>query len=332
MARDVPPMLRGKTLMRHVRTFGSLLAETFNEWIEDKAPRLGAALAYYAAFSIAPLLLLLVAIVGFFYKDEPLSRVQTQIGELVGRNGAEAIIASIEGVKAADGGIAATVIGLITLLLGATGMFGQLQDAMNTIWEVTPKPRRLWVDTLRTRVLSFALVLSICFLLLVSMVLSAALAWVSEYFTYLLPFTARVWPIVDFCVSFGVVTVLFAMIFKIMPDVRIEWNDVWLGAAVTAAMFAIGKILIGFYLGRSSFASAYGAAGSLLVLLAWVYYSSQILFFGAEFTWVYAKRYGRNFRPARGAMALTEEARIRQGIPHTKTIEEAFKGKTKKVA
>ena len=316
--------------MQHVRTFGSLLAETFNEWLEDKAPRLGAALAYYAAFSIAPLLLLLVAVVGFFYQDQPLYRVQTQIGHIVGPNGAEAIIASIEGLKA-DDGTTATVLSLLTLLLGATGMFGQLQDAMNTIWEVTPKPRRVWADILRTRVLSFALVLSICFLLLVSMVISAALALISEYFTYLLPFTATFWPIVDFFVSFTVVTVLFAMIFKIMPDVKIDWSDVWLGAAVTSAMFAIGKILIGLYLGQSSF-TAYGAAGSLLVLLAWVYYSSQILFFGAEFTFVYAKRYGRRFRPARGARFLTEEMRIRQGIPHTSTVDDAFKPKKGRVA
>jgi membrane protein len=318
--------------MEHVRTFGSLLAETFTQWVEDKADRLGAALAYYAAFSIAPLLLFLVAVVGFFYKDEPLYRVQSQIAQIVGPNGAKAIIASIGGVQAADGGGIATLLSIVTLLLGATGMFGQLQDAMNTIWEVTPKPRRVWADIIRTRVLSFALVLSICFLLLVSLVLSAVLAWVSEYLTHLLPFTASVWPLVDFAVSFGVVTVLFAMIFKILPDVRIYWSDVWLGAAVTAGMFAIGKILIGFYLGRGSFTSAYGAAGSLLVLLAWVYYSSQILFFGAEFTWVYAKRYGRHFRPARGARFLSEEMRIHQGIPHTATVEEAFKGKRKNVA
>jgi membrane protein len=150
------------------------------------------------------------------------------------------------------------------------------------------------------------------------------LAWLSAYFTHLLPFTVGLWPLVDLALSFTVTTVLFAMIFKILPDVTIDWSDVWLGAAVTAAMFAIGKIVIGLYLGRGSFTSAYGAAGSLLVLLAWIYYSSQILFFGAEFTWVYAKRYGRRFRPSRGATFLTEDMRIHQGIPHTKTVEDAF--------
>lgn len=307
--------------MQRVRAFGSLLAETSNAWFEDKAQRLGAALAYYAAFSIAPLLVILVAVVGLFYEDRPLSRVQAQIAQVVGRNGAEAIIASIQGVKAADGDSLAVALSFITLAIGATGMFGQLQDAMNTIWEVAPNPRRLWADIIRTRVLSFALVLSICFLLLVSLVLSAALAWVSEYVRHLLPFTGTLWPLIDFAVSFGVTTVLFAMIFKILPDVKIYWSDVWLGAGVTAAMFAVGKILIGLYLGRSSFASAYGAAGSLLVLLAWVYYSSQILFFGAEFTRAYAKLHGRHLRPARGAIVLTEEMRIQEGIPHTRTIE-----------
>src|SRR5256714_5382268 len=203
---------------------------------------------------------------------------------MAGYDAGEAIIATIRGVKNTAGGLGATIVSIITLILGATGMFGQLQDAMNTIWEVTPKPRRFWADILRTRLLSFSMVLAICFLLLVSLVLTAFLANVSKYFQELLPFTASVWPLVDFAVSFGVTTVLFAAMFKILPDVDIAWGDVWLGAAATAALFAVGKIGIGLYLGRSSFTSAYGAAGSLLVLLAWVYYSAQILFFGAEFT------------------------------------------------
>jgi membrane protein len=155
--------------------------------------------------------------------------------------------------------------------------------------------------------------------------LSTFLATASAYFKEVLPFTAAVWPLVDFGVSFGATTMLFAAIFKILPDVDVEWSDVWLGAAATAALFAIGKIGIGFYLGRSSFTSAYGAAGSLLVLLAWVYYSSQILFFGAEFTRVYAKHYKHRFRPDRGAVFLTEEMRVKQGIPHVQTVEEAYK-------
>ncbi len=305
--------------------FISLLSETLNEWFEDKAQRLGAALAYYAAFSIAPLLILLVAVAGFFYKDKSLELVQSQLAQVLGANAAEAVTALMRNVKSGgSNGATATVLSIITLIVGATGMFGQLQDAMNTIWEVTPKPRRLWADVLRTRVLSFALILAICFLLLASLVLSAALAWTSEYLQHLVPFTATLWPIADFGLSFTITTLLFGMIFKIMPDVYVAWSDVWLGGATTAALFAIGKIGIGFYLGRSSFNSAYGAAGSLLVLLAWVYYSSQILFFGAEFTWVYAHHKGRRFRPAHGATFLSEATRIHQGIPHNAMVREAF--------
>jgi membrane protein len=305
-----------------MRGFWSLLSETFNEWLEDKAPRLGAALAYYAAFSIAPLLVLLVGVARYFYHEDTIAKVQSQIALMAGYNAAEAFIATIRGASNASSGFAPRVLSIATLVLGATGMFGQLQDAMNTIWDVTPKPRRFWSDILRTRLLSFAMVLSICFLLLVSLALSAFLANVSKYFQELLPFTGSVWPLVDFGFSFIVTTMLFAAIFKILPDVDIDWQDVWLGAAATAALFAVGKIAIGLYLGRSSFTSAYGAAGSLLVMLAWVYYSSQILFFGAEFTFVYTKQYRRGLRPARGAVALTEAARIHQGIPHNSVIEE----------
>lgn len=306
-------------------TAWSLISQTFNEWVEDKAERLGAALAYYAAFSIAPLLIIVVSIVSFFYKGDTLGQIQHQIGMIAGNNAAEAIVATARGIKSQGGSVKATVISIITLIIGATGVFSALQDAMNTIWEVTPRPRRVWMEILRMRFLSFALVVAICFLLLVSLVVSTALAAISAYFQTLLPITGAVWPLIDFVVSFGITTLLFAMIFKILPDVHIEWSDVWIGAAATAALFAIGKIAIGMYLGRSAFASAYGAAGSLLVLLAWVYYSSQILFLGAEFTQVYANRYGKRLRPSNGAMFLTEEARINQGIPHTRTIEEAAK-------
>jgi membrane protein len=308
-----------------MRGFWSLLSETFNEWLEDKAQRLGAALAYYAAFSIAPLLVLLVGVAGYFYKEDTLGHVQSQIALMAGHSAAEAFVAMMRGAGNSSAGFAPTAVSIVTLILGATGMFGQLQDAMNTIWEVTPKPRRLWADILRTRLLSFSLVLAICFLLLISLALSAFLANVSKYFQQLLPFTASVWPIVDFGFSFVVTTLLFAAIFKILPDVDIAWQDVWLGAAATAALFALGKIAIGFYLGRSSFTSAYGAAGSLLALLAWVYYSSQILFFGAEFTFVYTRQYKRRLRPARGAVLLSETARIHQGIPHTAVVDEEIK-------
>jgi membrane protein len=267
-----------------------LVSETVDHWQADKAPRLGAALAYYAAFSLAPLLVLVVAITGFVYKGDGLGQIQSQISMMAGSNAAEAVVAMIRGVKSTGGGIIATILGILTLLLGATGMFVELQDAMNTIWHVQASSRAVWADMVRSRVLSFLMVFAICAVLLVSVGLTAFLANISKYFQHLLPFTASVWPLVDFGSSVLVTAILFAAIFKILPDVPIAWRDVWLGAAVTAVLFAIGKIGIGFYLGRSSFASAYGAAGSLLVLLAWVYYSAQILFLGAEFTYVYTQR------------------------------------------
>jgi membrane protein len=308
-----------------MRQLGALFSETVTRWVEDKAPRLGAALAYYAAFSIAPLLVLLVGVAGYIYHEDTLSRVQQQIAIMAGHNAAEAIVATIRGANNTATGVAPTVLSMITLMVAATGMFGQLQDAMNTIWGVTPKPRRLWADILRTRLLAFLLVIAICMLLLASLLATAVLANMNKFFQEKLPFTTTVWPLVDFGFSFLATTILFASIFKILPDVEIAWRDVWLGAATTAALFAVGKIGIGFYLGRSTFTSAYGAAGSLPVLLAWVYYSSQILFFGAEFTWVYTKRYKRRLRPARGAIFLSEAARINEGIPHTEVVEEAFK-------
>src|SRR5215471_6781938 len=306
-------------------SFWRLLSETFNHWLENKAQRLGAALAYYAAFSFAPLLVLLVGVANFIYQEDTLARVQSQIALMAGDNAAEAIIATIRGIQNTGGGVVATILSVLTLMVGATGMFGQLQDAMNTIWEVTPKPRQFLVDILRTRALSFLLVVAICFLLVVSLALTAILANVSKYFQSVLPFAGSIWPLVNFSFSFGLTTMLFAAIFKILPDVHIEWRDVWFGAAATAALFAIGKIGIGLYLGRSSFTSVYGAAGSFLVLLVWVYYSAQVFFFGAELTWVYTKHHRRRLRPARGAVFLTEAARIHEGIPHRETVQDATK-------
>jgi membrane protein len=268
----------------------ALVSETVDHWQSDKAQRLGAALAYYAAFSLAPLLVLVVAITTFVYRQNGLASIQSQIALIFGANAADAIVAMIRGAKSTGGGIVATAVGILTLLLGATGMFVELQDAMNTIWHVPAKPGAVWADIVRSRVISFLMVMAICAVLLVSVGLTAFLANISKYFQSLLPFTQSAWPLVDFGFSVLVSAILFAAIFKILPDVPLAWRDVWLGAAVTAVLFAIGKIAIGFYLGRSSFASAYGAAGSLLVVLAWVYYSAQIFFLGAEFTYVYTRR------------------------------------------
>jgi membrane protein len=274
--------------MLNFKTFWSLLSQTLKEWMDDRAELHGAALAYYAAFSIAPLLVIIVSIINFIYRSDELPQVQRQIALVTGNNAAEAIVATIRGIQAQGESTKATIISIVILLIGATGLFTALQDAMNAIWNAPPRVGSMWSEILRTRLLSFVLVIAISILLLASLVLSTVLAAISAFFQGLFPITAEIWPLVDFCVSFAITTILFAMIFKILPDVYVKWSDVWIGAAVTAALFAIGKIVIGLYLGRSAFLSVYGAAGSLAVLLAWVYYSSQILFLGAEFTQVYA--------------------------------------------
>jgi membrane protein len=201
------------------------------------------------------------------------------------------------------------------LLLGATGLFGQLQDALNTIWEVQPKPDRGIMGIIKDRFLSFTMILGVSFLLLVSLVISAALTFVNNYFSELLGGFTIVAQILNIVISIGVITLIFAMIFKILPDVEIAWNDVWIGALVTAVLFTIGRTLIGIYLGSTATTSAYGAAGSLIVILLWVFYSSQILFIGAEFTQVYARLQGSRIRPAENARALTETERAQQGAP-----------------
>jgi membrane protein len=212
-------------------------------------------------------------------------------------------------------GVMATILGTAALLFGATGVFGELQDSLNTIWEVKPKPGRGWRGLVQDRLLSVGMVLAVAFLLVVSLVVSATLAAVGTFVGGYVGALAPVWHAIDVLVSVAVLTALFAAIFKWLPDVHIAWRDVWIGAAVTAILFTLGKLLIGLYLGRSSVTSVYGAAGSLVILLLWVYYSAQILFFGAELTQVWANQYGSRVVPAANAEPVTEEARAQQGMP-----------------
>jgi membrane protein len=222
----------------------------------------------------------------------------------------------IAGASQTSDSIFAAVIGFVVLLFGAAGVFGQLQDALNTMWEVKPKEGRGILGIIKDRFVSFGMVLGIGFLLLVSLVISAGLAALGNFLVGLLPAYEIIMQIISFVVSFAVISLLFALLFKYLPDAKVAWGDVWLGAVVTALLFTIGKELIGLYLGRSAVASTYGAAGSLVVLLLWIYYSGQILFFGAEFTQVYANMFGSRIVPAEGATFISEEDRIKQGIPH----------------
>lgn len=270
-----------------------LLKHTFFKWLEDKAPRLGAALAYYTMFSLSPVLIITIAIAGLvFGQKASQGQIVAQIQGLVGEEGAKAIQAMIENARRPASGTIASLLGLITLLIGATGLFGELQDALNTIWHVRPSSGRGLLGIIKDRFLSFTMVLGVGFLLLVSLMISAGLAAMGRFVGGMLSRWAFLGQLANFLVSFVVITVLLAMLFKYLPDIQIAWNDVWIGAAATALLFSVGKFLIGFYLGRSSVASAYGAASSLAIILIWVYYSAQIFLFGAEFTQIYAKHRG----------------------------------------
>jgi membrane protein len=295
-----------------VRRFWRLLKKAGAEYGSQNALEWGAALAYYTAFSIAPLLIIALSIVGLVYKGDSVSYIHSEIAGLVGDNAANAITSAIRSVHTSEHGTIANIVSVIILLVGASSVFGQLQNALNRVWGVEPKPGHFWRDLFKQRMISFAMILGISFLMLVSLLVSAILAAVTGYFEYLLPGASIAWHLLDAIVSFFVVVLLFAAIFKVIPDVHIDWQEVWTGAIVTALLFVGGKAVISLYLGRSGVGSAYGAAGSVLILLAWVYYSSQILFLGAEFTKLYADERRTCVRPIAGAKAVTEEAKQRE--------------------
>jgi membrane protein len=306
------------------RAVWDMIKETVHDYLEDKVPRLGAALAFYSVLSLSPILIIAITIAGLIFGAEAArGHLVAQIRGLVGQEGGKAIESMISHANKPGEGMVASIFGVLTLIVGATGVVGQLQDALNTIWEVAPKPGRgLW-GFVKDRFLSLALVFGIGFLLLVSLVLSTAMTALGSYFGGLLSRAAPGLEVVNFAVSVVVITLLFAMMYKLLPDVRISWGDVWVGAVMTSILFVVGKTLIGLYLGRSGLGSTYGAAGSLAVLLVWVYYSAQILFFGAEFTKVYAAHFGSLIVPARDAVPVTEEARAQQGIPRTEDVARA---------
>jgi len=275
----------------------SLLRETVFEWYEDRAPRLGAALAFYTVFALAPGLIVIIGLAALLLGHEAAQgQIIDQVQDLIGVAGAQAIQAAIESARSAGGSLAATGLGVLTLLFGLWGVFGELQDALNTIWGVTTRPWRGVIGAVKERFWSFTMVVGIGFLLLVSLAASAWLAAVGKFFAQLSPLPVAVMETANALLSFVTITLMFAVIYKLLPDVKITWQNVWVGAAVTALLFTIGKSLIGLYLGRSTVASVYGAAGSLIVILLWIYYSAQVVFFGAEFTKVYSRHFGTHVR------------------------------------
>ena len=283
-----------------------LLKRTFQEWWEDNTFRLAASLAFYTMFSLAPVLLIAVGVASIFLsREQATERILAQVREMIGPQGAQGVGEVLKASSGFGKGIWAIAVGGVTFILGASMVFTELQAALNKIWDVQAEPRHgVILAYLLDRVRSFGIALGVGFLLLVSLGFSAAISGLQEYLTRWMPQVPWLWQAMNVITSFFVVLLLFAMIYKFLPDVCIQWKDVWIGAAVTAALFTGGKYLIGVYLGQTAMASAFGAAGSFAVLLIWVYYSALVSFFGAEFTQVYARRNGVGIRPQAHARKL----------------------------
>ncbi len=287
--------------------YGVLVRKSVNAWLDDYAPSMGAAISYYTVFSIAPLLLIVIAVAGFVWGREAVEgELIKQLAQMIGDDGARGVHALIQSANKPEQGLVASAISLVILLIGATTVFAELQSALDRIWRVPEhqKMSGLWA-TLRARLLSLGLILGLGFLLAVSLVFSAGVAALGQWAGQLLPAWESLLQLANTAVSLTISVLLFAMIFKLMPRARVAWKDVWVGAAVTAILFEVGKVLIGLYIGKSSVTSSFAAAGSLVVLLVWVYYSAQIFLLGAEFTWVYAHEHGS--RRQRGTPPALDE-------------------------
>jgi membrane protein len=303
-----------------------LIKAAASSWVDDYAQSMGAALAYYTMFSIAPLLLIVISVAGLVFGVEAArGEIVGQLRALTGQQGAEAVQALLESVSKPAESVTAMLVGGVLLLVGATSVFAELQDALDRIWRV-PKRCKVGIwSLLRARLLSLGMIMGIGFLLIVSLVVSAALAALGRLWGPLFAEWEIIASVIEFLVSFVIITTLFALIYKIMPRVKVAWADVWIGAAVTALLFTIGKSLIGLYIGKSGLTSGFGAAGSLVVMLAWVYYSSQVFLMGAEFTWAYAHTFGsRKTQPVPAAgPAIPSQTEERQPEEHMVEAKQA---------
>ena len=282
------------------KSLWKLLKTIFIKWLDDDPFQSAAALSYYTLFSLAPLLIIAIAVAGFvFGREAAQNQIVSTIQGLIGQESAQAVQAMIQNASnRPKTGMISTLFGGIVLLFGAGGVVGQLQTALNTIWEVRAQPDSGVRDFIRKRFISLAMVLGVGFLLLVSLAVSAFISGLTQFIGSLFGGAAVIAHLLDILISFGFITLLFAMIYKFLPDIQIQWKDVWIGAALTSILFTIGKFFIGLYLGSSGVTSIYGAAGSLITVLLWVYYSSLIFLLGAEFTQVYATTYGSGVAPA----------------------------------
>lgn len=298
----------------NLRAGWDLLKQTYESWSNHNIAREGAALAYYTIFSLAPLLIIAVGISGMIIGEQAArGELQRQLTQIVGPQTAAAVQSMVANAHRSGSGVVATIVGFVVLILGALGVFSQLQESLDLIWNVQPKPGRGVSGMIWARVWSFLMVLGIGILILVSVAVSTALSSLN-HFIHLssLPGGAILWQIVNNVVSCLILMLLFAMIYKVLPDVKLSWKDVWVGAAVTAVLFTVGKFLIGLYLGSAGAASGFGAAGSLVLILLWVYYSTQICLFGAAFTQVWAQHYGQAIEPSEKAVWVVRDTRPAQ--------------------
>ena len=308
----------------HLRHLAGLLKDAASEWVDDGAMRLSSSLAYYAVFSLAPLLIIVVSVAGLVFDDAAArAHLAREISNLAGKAAGDAIQSAVQSSSAHKStGMLATVISTALLFFGATTVFAELKDALNSVWGVVVKPGRPFLTLLHDRFFSFSIVLAIGFLLLVSLVLSVLLTAFGAYLGSRIQLHPVLVQTFEMIISFAVITGLFAMIFKLMPNVRLRWRDVWLGAVATSLLFTLGKFVIGYYLATTSVASSFGAAGSIVVVLAWIYYSACILFFGAELTKGYARKFGSGIVPNSRAVLIDDLLRARLGLT-TATVAEA---------
>lgn len=303
-------------LRKRSKNLAVLLKDTFTQWLEREPFRGSAVIAFYTIFSLPGLLVIIINITGYFYGEEAVTnRISAEVGEMIGSQTAQDVEAIIASAGQNDDSTMASLVGIATMIFGATGVFYQLQQTLNLIWEVKPQPKQKIVKLVMDRIFSFGLILAVGFLLLVSLALSAILSvlseWVSYYFSGAFNFLFR---ILDFSLSLAVITFLFGAIFKFLPDAEVRWKDVWVGALVTAILFVIAKIALGLYFANSNPASPYGAAGTIILIMLWVSYAGLILLFGAEFTRIYANRYGETIRPAEYAISTSRRPEVQQNI------------------
>jgi membrane protein len=291
------------------KEFSQLLKQTAAGWQADNAPRLAASLAYYALFSLAPAIIVAVAVAGLFLGQEAVEgRLFRQIEGAMGAQGAEAVQTLLASINQPGTNVIMAIVGTAIVFYGASNLFGQLGEALNTVWDVAPNPEQGVMAFIKNRLSAFAMVITVGLLLIISLLVSTAVTVIGEYFTHLTPRLAQYIPLLrlaDLLLSFLLITLLAAAIYKLLPNVTIAWRDVWVGAAVTSLLFTVSKFLIGLYLGRAGIASAYGAAGSLIILMLWIYYGAQIFLFGAEFTYVYANTHGSHIQPSRYGVSVS---------------------------